>query len=191
MQQIWQDPNLRVLLIIVMAAFGALFILCTIIFVMLLNNMRARKQRSEQEAQKLKGFIKRLNDMEIPAEITGILEELQAELEMLGESTEEHIRTFFTLVQGIEEKVRLVQVSYNLMEQKMVATLATIVGRLKKANKEQVDRHAENFFKRLNRLENEEIRRLEERVIEIETYIEAAQMIKGTAKADDSNKNGG
>ncbi len=191
MQQIWQDPNLRILFIIVMAAFGALFILCTIIFVMLLNNMRARKKRSEQEAQRLKGFIKRLNEMEMPAEITGILEELQAELEMLEESTGEHIKTFFTLVQGIEEKVKLVQVSYNLMEQKMVATLATIVGRLKKANKEQVDRHAENFFKRLNRLENEEIKRLEERVIEVETYIEAAQMIKGTAKTDDANKNEG
>jgi len=188
MQQLWQDPNFRMLLIIILASFSILFFLFIIIFIMLIGNIRAKKQRSKQKTQKLKGFIKRLGEMDMPAEISGILEELQAELVMLEESTGEHIKTFFALVQGIEEKVKLLQVSYNLMEQKMVATLATIVGRLKKTNKEQVDRHAKGFFQKLNRLENEEFKRLEERLIEVETYIEAVRMIKSFQEKDNSDK---
>ena len=184
MHKLWQDPQLRILLVMNIIALGAIL---TILFIVISAWIVARtneRKAKEKDSHKLKRFIERLKDKGVPAEISSALEELHEEIVILEESSVEQTNTFFALVQGLEERIKLFQNATNITEKKMVAVLQSIVARLKKSNREMVDKHAQNLFKKLNRLEQEEIKGLDERLVVVETFVETMQILNGSPKVE-------
>lgn len=176
MQRLWQDPQLRILLVMNIIALGAILTLIIIRISTWIADTQKKREVEENDSNRLKIFIKRLQEKGIPEEISGAFDELREEMIILEESTEDKVNTFFALVQGLEKKIDLLQNSTSITEKKMIMVLQSIVSKLKKVNRERVDRHADNLFKRLNRLEAEEMKGLEERLVEVESFMESMQI---------------
>lgn len=186
MQKLWQDPQLRILLVMNIIALGAILTYLIIRISMLLVDTQKKRELEDRDSRKLKRFVERLKDKGVPEEISNAFEELYEEMVILEESTEDKVNTFFALVQGLEKKIDLLQNSTSITEKKMIMVLQSIVSKLKKANRKRVDRHADNLFKRLNRLETEEIKGLEERLVEVESFMEAMQMFDESPESVDA-----
>lgn len=177
MLKLWQDPQLRILLILNLAAISAIFIFIMVWIFMRVNLLQKKRMQEQKDAEKFKKFADRFKEKNFPAEISLAFEEIHEEMIILEESMGERFNTFLALANGIEEKFKLMENANRLSDQKLALTLQDILIKLKRQSRKLVEKHADNLFGKLKRLE-EELGGIEERMVVVETFMEAQQMLR-------------
>lgn len=193
MLKIWQDPQLRILLIMNFALVGIMTLFILFWLLRIIYRSYKKRKKIEQDSEKFRKFVERFKEKDFPTEIILAFEELNEGLNMLEQSTGERYNLLVTLITGIEEKFRLIESSNKIAEQSLAVTLQDILIKLKKQSLKLVDKHANNLFGKLKRLEEEEIARINDRLVILESFMEARQMLRsksGELPAVGQEKNG-